>query len=154
RAVGQLGFERGSWLYPVPLPAGAVDAERLAAYRDIEPTFFEALAALAPPAGGGNAWAVAPRRQAAGGAVGAGGPHPLHTAPSPWYLVHLVAPDLDVAGAAYVGGPLVQVGRNQRGAWSVTNLTADDADLVVERVDPQDPRRCAGAAGKWEPLAV
>src|SRR5262249_54388850 len=32
RALGQLGFERGSWLYPVPLAAGAVDAERLAPY--------------------------------------------------------------------------------------------------------------------------
>jgi penicillin G amidase len=155
RALGQLGFERGSWLYPVPLAAGAVDAERLAAYRGIEPTFFEALAALAPPpAGGSNAWAVAPRRAAGGSALVAGDPHLLHTAPSPWYLVHLVAPDLDVAGAAYVGGPLVQVGRNQRGAWSVTNLTADDADLVVERLHPEDPGRYAGAAGEWEPLAV
>src|SRR5262249_32213632 len=29
RALGQLGFERGSWLYPVPLPAGAARAQPL-----------------------------------------------------------------------------------------------------------------------------
>src|SRR5262249_56629047 len=105
----------------------------------------------APPAGGSNAWAVAPRRAAGGSALVAGDPPLLHTAPSPWYLVHLVAPDLDVAVAAYVGGPLVQVGRNRCGAWSVTNLTADDADLVVERLHPEDPGRYAGAAGGGEP---
>ena len=155
RALGQLGFERGSWLYPRPLPPAAADAERLAAYRGLEPAFFEALTALAPPpAGGSNAWAVAPRRAAGGGALVAGDPHLLHTAPSPWYLVHLVAPDLDVAGAAYVGGPLVQVGRNRRGAWSVTNLTADNADLVVERLHPEDPERYACDPGEWAPLAV
>ena len=47
------------------------------------------------------------------------------------------APDLDVAGAAYVGGPVVQVGRNRDGAWSVTNLTADDAEVVLERSTPR-----------------
>src|SRR5207249_2997555 len=64
RALGQLGFERGSWLYPRPLPPAAADAERLAAYRGLEPAFFEALTALAPPpAGGSNAWPLAVREE-------------------------------------------------------------------------------------------
>src|SRR6267143_1614981 len=88
-------------------------------------------------------WRIRSPPSPTGRALVAGDPHLLHTAPSPWYLVHLVAPDLDVAGAAYVGGPLVQVGRNRRGAWSVTNLTADNADLVVERLHPEDPKRYA-----------
>lgn len=153
RALGWLGLERGAWLYPCPLPAGANDPERLTVYRDLEGWLVELLALLAPPPSGSNAWAVAPRRAAGGGALVAGDPHLLHAAPSPWYLVHLVAPDLDVAGAAYVGGPLVQVGRNRHGAWSVTNLTADDLDLVVERLHPDDPGRYAVENG-WEPLAV
>src|SRR2546422_74114 len=105
------------------------------------------------PAGGSNAWAVAPYRSASGAALVAGDPHLLHAAPSPWYLVHLLAPDLEVAGAAYVGGPVVQVGRNRRGAWSLTNLTADNADLVVERLHPEDPERYACDPGEWAPLA-
>lgn len=153
RALGWLGFERGSWLYPCPLPSAANDPERLAAYRALEGWLVELLAMLAPPPGGSNAWAVAPRRAAGGGTLVAGDPHLLHAAPSPWYLVHLVAPDLDVAGAAYVGGPLIQVGRNRHGAWSVTNLTADELDLVIERVHPDDPDRYAVESG-WESFTV
>lgn len=154
RALGYLGVERGTWLYPRPLPLDALDAERLAAYRALDEGPFAALAALAPPVPtGSNAWAVTARRAAGGAPLLAGDPHLLHAAPSPWYLVHLVAPGLDVAGAAYVGGPMVQVGRNRSGAWSVTNLTADDADLVLERLDA-DGRAYATGPATWEPLHV
>lgn len=149
RALGHLGPERGEWLFPGALPGAAREPERLAAYRDLETGL---LAALAPPrAGGSNAWAVAPRRSAGGSTLVAGDPHLLLTAPGPWYLVHLVAPGLDVAGAAYAGGPLVQVGRNRRGAWSVTNLTSDDSDLVLERLHPDGARYALGPE-VWEHL--
>ncbi len=150
RALGALGPERGAWLYPTPLPR-ALDAERLAAYRDLDTTILAAFGG-SNPAGGSNAWAVAPARAAGGAALVAGDPHLLHTAPSPWYLMHLVAPGLDVAGAAYVGGPLVQVGRNRAGAWSVTNLTADDTEVVLERLHADGVRYDAGPDG-WLPLA-
>jgi penicillin amidase len=150
RALGHLGPARGAWLYPKPLPATVLDPERLAAYAGLEEGFLAALGMLvAPSPGGSNAWAVARSRTTDGGTLLAGDPHLLHTAPSPWYLVHLVAPGLDVAGAAYNGGPLVQVGRNPRGAWSVTNLTGDDADLVIEQLDGD---RYAIPGGDWEPL--
>jgi penicillin G amidase len=152
RALGALGAERGAWLYPFPLPRHLLDAERLTAYRRIDGSLFEALRRLTPPpAGGSNAWAVSGARTAGGAALLAGDPHLLHAAPSPWYPVHLVAPGLDVAGAAYVGGPLVQVGRNRDGAWSVTNLTADDAEVVLERLDAEG-RRVEIAPGRFEPV--
>ena len=66
--------------------------------------------------------------------------------------MHLIGPELDVAGGAYVGGPLVQVGRNRYGAWSATNLTADDVDLVVERLD--DRGRCQTGPDDWKPVAT
>src|SRR5581483_3447821 len=156
RALGYLGVERGTWLYPRPLPLDALDAERLAAYRALDEGPFAALAALAPPVPtGSNAWAVTARRAAGGAPLLAGDPHLLHAAPSPWYLVHLVAPGLDVAGAAYVGGPMVHVGRNRSGAWSATNLTAGDGGAAprprgrgrrpvrgaVPPAGPDDPER-------------
>ncbi len=155
RALGHLGAERGAWLYPRPLPTDLLDAERLSAYRDLELGLLDALATLTPPpAGGSNAWAVVPRLTARGGTLVAGDPHLLHSAPCPWYLVHLSAPDLEVAGAVYVGGPIVQVGRNRRGAWSVTNLTADDADVVLERLHPEDATRYEVGPHTWERVGV
>jgi penicillin amidase len=151
KGLGYLGPERGAWLYPRPLPLAPLDAERLAAYRSLDDGIVAAFASLGTAGGGSNAWAVAPARTAGGAALLAGDPHLRHGAPSPWYLVQLTAPDLDVAGAAYAGGPLVQVGRNRSGAWSVTNLTADDVELVVERLDSGGLRR-ATAAGRWEPV--
>jgi penicillin amidase len=153
RALGALGVTRGAWLYPCPLPP-MLDRERLAAYRALDVALLEAFAPLGPPpAGGSNAWAVGPTRAAGKTPLLAGDPHLLHAAPCPWYLAHLSAPGLEVAGAAYVGGPLVQVGRNRAGAWSVTNLTADDAELVLERLDAEGAR-WATATGGWEPLAL
>lgn len=151
RALGRLGAERGAWLYPRPLPTDLLDAERLSAYRDLDLGLFAALATLTPPPmGGSNAWAVAPRLTARRATLVAGDPHLLHAAPGPWYLVHLSAPDLEIAGAVYLGGPVVQVGRNRRGAWSVTNLTADDADIVVERLHPEDATRYEVGPQVWE----
>jgi penicillin amidase len=149
-ALGRLGVERGAWLYPRPLPSEGMDDERLAAYGALDGAVLAAFAVLGP-GGGSNAWAVGGSRTATGHPLVAGDPHLLHAAPSPWYLVHLVAPDLDVAGAAYVGGPLVQVGRNRRAAWSVTNLTADDVVVVLERLDA-DGERYLAASGTWRPL--
>src|SRR6185436_5291704 len=138
-----------------PLPAAVLDAERLSAYGGLELGVLDALATLTPPpAGGSNAWAVAPRLTTRGGTLVAGDPHLLHTAPCPWYLVHLSAPDFDLAGAVYVGGPIVQVGRNRHGAWSVTNLTADDADVVLERLHPEDATRYEVAPDTWERCEV
>src|SRR5207249_1528148 len=66
RALGALGIERGRWLHPHPVPLEALDAERLAAYRDLDASLLTALAALGVGSGGSNAWAVAPRRSASG----------------------------------------------------------------------------------------
>ena len=138
-------------IYPRPLPTDLLDAERLSAYRALDLGLLDALAALTPPpVGGSNAWAVAPHLAAHGGTLVAGDPHLLHSAPCPWYLVHLSAPDLEVAGAVYVGGPIVQVGRNRRAAWSVTNLTADDADVIIERLHPEDATRYEVGPNTWE----
>ncbi|MEO1467822.1 MAG: penicillin acylase family protein, partial [Pseudomonadota bacterium] len=39
------------------------------------------------------------------------------------------------------GTPLVLIGRNRRLGWGLTTVGADDADLYIERVDPDDPTR-------------
>jgi len=84
---------------------------------------------------GSNAFAVSGAHTVSGKPLLAGDPHLEFSVPSPWFPIHLKAPGLDVAGAAYVGLPGVAIGHNQHIAWSVTNLEFDSMDLYSERID-------------------
>lgn len=86
---------------------------------------------------GSNAWAVSGEHTASGKAMLASDPHMEFSLPSPWYLVHLTAPGLNVTGASLAGVPAVVIGHNDRIAWGVTNLEFDMQDLYSERVDAQ-----------------
>jgi penicillin amidase len=83
---------------------------------------------------GSNAWTVAGSRSASGKPILANDPHLEYSIPSPWYLVHLKAPGLDVTGATIIGLPAVIVGHNDRIAWGTTNLQFDVQDLYREPV--------------------
>lgn len=89
---------------------------------------------------GSNAWAVSGALTASGKPLLAGDPHMEFSFPSAWYLVHLRAPGLNVAGATLPGIPAVIIGHNERIAWSVTNLHFDVQDLYLEKFDPQSGR--------------
>jgi len=86
---------------------------------------------------GSNAWAVSGAHTASGKAILANDPHLEFNLPSPWYLVHLTAPDLNVTGASLAGVPAVLIGHNERIAWGITNLEFDLQDLFTERIDAQ-----------------
>ena len=83
------------------------------------------------PQPGSNAWAVAGGKTASGKPILANDPHLEYSLPSPWYLVHLQAPGLNVTGATIVGLPAVIIGHNDRIAWGVTNLQFDVQDLFA-----------------------
>ncbi len=85
------------------------------------------------PQPGSNAWAVAGSRTATGKPILANDPHLEFSIPSPWYLVHLTAPGLNVTGATIIGLPAVIVGHNDRIAWGTTNLQFDVEDLYREQ---------------------
>ena len=85
------------------------------------------------PQPGSNAWALAGSRAASGKPILANDPHLEFSIPSPWYLVHLKAPGLDVTGATIIGLPAVIVGHNERIAWGVANLQFDVQDLYREQ---------------------
>jgi penicillin amidase len=97
--------------------------------------FLLPLRAGSDPQPGSNAWAIAGSRSATGKPVLANDPHLEYAIPSPWYLVHLQAPGLNVTGAALVGLPGVIFGHNDHIAWGVTNLEFDVEDLYREQID-------------------
>ena len=93
----------------------------------------------APFAGASNAWAAMPGRSAAGGSLLANDPHLGLTAPSIWYLARLQLPTGGVIGGTIPGMPVVLVGRSEKLGWGLTSSYLDDQDVVIERVNPENP---------------
>jgi penicillin amidase len=77
-------------------------------------------------------------------------PHLPATMPINWYVAHLSAGELDVAGATIPGIPFVLIGRNRDIAWGMVNLNAETQQLFLEMLDSQG--RAARHGNDWEPL--
>ncbi|HEX2340948.1 MAG TPA: acylase [Vicinamibacterales bacterium] len=82
-----------------------------------------------PPTNGSNAWAIGPSRSASGHAILVANPHLPWAGFFRWFEAQLVAPGIDVTGAALVGNPLVGIAFNDRLGWTHTNNTLDGFDL-------------------------
>lgn len=92
-------------------------------------------------AGASNAWAAAPMRSAAGGTLLANDPHLGFTAPTVWYLARLELQAGGVIGGTIPGIPAVLVGRSAALGWGLTSSYADDQDLYIEEVNPDNPEQ-------------
>ena len=92
---------------------------------------------------GSNNWVVSGELTDTGLPYLADDPHLGIQMPSIWYqnAIHCDACDLHVTGFSFAGVPGVVLGHNEDIAWGVTNFPADSMDLVVERLDPEDPGR-------------
>ena len=88
-----------------------------------------------------NNWVVSGKRTASGKPLLANDPHLAASAPSIWYLVHLSAPGVRVAGVTAPGLPGVIIGHSDRIAWGMTNVGPDVQDLYLEKFDPANPVR-------------
>ena len=104
-------------------------------------------------AGASNAWAAAPGRSAAGGALLANDPHMPFTAPAPLYLARLELASGGVIGATIPGVPAILAGRNAAFGWGIAAAFADDQDLFLEELDPADNERYRAPDG-WAPFVT
>jgi penicillin G amidase len=96
---------------------------------------IELLTGVAGIGGASNSWVLSGARTATGRPLLANDPHLAPTLPPHWYLVHVRTGDWELAGASYVGTPVVLTGLNGFGAWGVTAALTDNTDLFVERLD-------------------
>ena len=101
-------------------------------------------------AGASNAWAAEARRSAAGGALLANDPHLGLTAPTIWYLARLELASGGVIGGTIPGVPAVMVGRSDQLGWGLTTAYVDDQDVVIEKLNPENPEEYALPDGNWE----
>ncbi|MEP3297269.1 MAG: penicillin acylase family protein [Pseudoruegeria sp.] len=90
-------------------------------------------------AGASNAWAAAPKRSAAGGALLANDPHLGFSAPAIWYLARIELSSGGVIGGTIPGIPTVLVGRSDKLGWGLTSSYMDDQDVYIERLNPNNP---------------
>ncbi len=148
RAVAHGGSTRTGWIARAPLDSRLLAAERVAAWRAIDPSVTELVAGLGFDAGiEGTAWAAC-------GPAGLEVSAALHASPwlpSAFYEARLEAPGLDVAGTALLGVPVFPVGRNRSCAWAGVAAIVDDCDVLLEELDGIGHHRTPSG---WEKLAV
>jgi penicillin amidase len=100
-----------------------------------------------------NNWVVSGLRTASGKPLLANDPHLPSSAPSIWYMMHLSAPGLRVAGVTAAGLPGIVIGHNDSIAWGYTNVGPDVSDLYIEKFDKENPRRYMTPRG-WREAEV
>ncbi|KPA22643.1 Acyl-homoserine lactone acylase QuiP precursor [Shimia sp. SK013] len=89
-------------------------------------------------AGASNAWAAATTRSASGGTLLANDPHLGLSAPAIWYLARLELETGGVIGGTIPGIPAVLTGRGDDLGWGLTAAHADDQDLFIEELNPDN----------------
>ena len=103
-------------------------------------SLLKSLLALGTAGGGSNNWTVA--RGSSGMPLLANDPHLGIALPPVWYFCHLTVPGtLNVAGCSFAGSPVIMIGRNEHVAWGLTNVLLDASDMLVYKVDPENPTR-------------
>ncbi len=93
---------------------------------------WRASGCILPDRAASNNWVVSGRHTASGKPLLANDPHLPASAPSIWWLAHLSAPGVNVAGVTAPGAPGIIIGHNEHIAWGMTNLGPDVQDIYRE----------------------
>lgn len=137
-------------------PASAITAETFTALVRHQQIADDALARVGLFAAGlaaSNNWVVNGKHTVTGKPLLANDPHLTPSAPSIWYMVHLSAPGIRVAGVTAPGLPGVVIGHNERIAWGFTNVGPDVQDLYLETFDETNPTRYLTPGG-WREAEI
>jgi penicillin amidase len=102
---------------------------------------------------GSNNWVAAPSLTRSGKVLLANDPHRGVTNPSLRYLVHLNAPGYSVIGSTEPAIPGVAIGHNGRVAWGLTIVGTDQADIFLEKLNPENHDEVL-EDGIWVPLRL
>ena len=87
---------------------------------------------------GSNSWVVSGKLSTTGKPILANDPHLYLMTPSIWYETHLIGGGFNVSGVSLPGVPFIVIGHNEKIAWGLTSLMADNMDFFIEKLDPED----------------
>jgi penicillin G amidase len=159
QAVALIGAEKASQLYTFD-PATTLDPAPGANFSQLAPSLLQNLVGSdqrtqfpAHVPEGSNNWTVSGALTYSGKPLLANDPHRVIGLPSLRYMVHLVAPGWNVAGAGEPGLPGVALGHNEHIAWGFTIFGLDQQDLYLEELNPADPLQYKSDNG-WQRMEV
>jgi len=103
---------------------------------------------------GSNNWAVSGQKSGTGKPFFANDMHLGLNSPGIWYQMHhVVEGKVDVTGVVAPGQPFVVAGHNDRIAWGFTNVSLDDMDFYLEKINPDNPDEYE-FNGQWRKMKV
>jgi penicillin amidase len=139
---------------PAPGPSISADlVQELVKDQETETRALRRIGLYAEGLAASNNWVVSGKHTASGKPLLANDPHLAASAPSIWYMVHLTAPGLRVAGVSAAGLPGVVIGHNDHIVWGFTNVGPDVQDVYLEKFDGNNPHRYLTPAG-WTDAQV
>lgn len=148
--VQAVGSEKAAALFSLDPDAASFEAlqERVLPYLD---DLFHLAVTSLETVSGSNGWVVGGTHTRSGQPMLGSDLHAAPRVPAAWHQAHLIGPDrLDVTGLAFPGMPGIVFGHTRDFAWSLSGLSADTQDLVLERINPEAPDQFAYQEG-WEP---
>jgi penicillin amidase len=103
---------------------------------------------------GSNNWAVSGGKSNTGKPFFANDMHLGLNSPGIWYQMHqVVEGKVNVTGVVAPGQPFVVAGHNDRIAWGFTNVSLDDMDFYLEKINPDNPDEYE-FNGQWQKMKV
>ncbi len=102
---------------------------------------------------GSNGWVVHRAKTADGRSILANDMHLDLTVPNIWYRVQLRYEQVDLAGVAVPGIPVIVAGTNGHVAWGVTNVEGDFLDLIRVEINPVASHEYRTPTG-WKPFTT
>ncbi len=98
-----------------------------------------------------HAWVVDGKTTGSGGAVLVSKPQTPVANPSLFYEFHIQGKTFNARGIGVAGSPAILIGWNEKVAWGLTALGADQADLFRLTTDPEHPGQYE-FDGRWLPI--
>jgi penicillin G amidase len=137
--IDTLGYQTYRELFSEPIPTTSNKTTALP-MTEHQPYFellkyFHTIPNLFPKISGSNSWVVSGAKSLSGKPLLAAAPHAQLRIPSPFYEIHLNAPFINCYGFTVPSVPVILQGRNQAIAWNFNDMSADDLDFYLEKIN-------------------